>query len=94
MFPGLLFVYFVLRRRWSIVAAGLVSFLAMTAASVLVFGTGAYAEYLSDILPAASQWQSHWYNTSLIALWTKLFDPGPAGGHIIPVRTSTRRPGR
>jgi hypothetical protein len=88
MFPGLLFVYFAFRRQWSIVAAGVVSFLAMTAASAALFGTGAYAAYLAEVLPAASQWQSHWYNTSLIALWTKLFDPGPAGGHIIPMATS------
>jgi hypothetical protein len=88
MFPGLLFVYFAVRHQWSVVVAGLVSFLAMTAASALLFGTDAYATYLSDVLPAATQWQSHWYNASLIALWTKLFDPGPAGGHIIPVALS------
>ena len=84
LFPGLLFLYFVLRRQWTVVVSAVVSLVIVTALSVAVLGSTTYVDYVTDVLPASDQWLSHWYNTSLMALWTKLFNPGPAGGNIVP----------
>jgi alpha-1,2-mannosyltransferase len=89
LFPGLLFVYFVLRRQWLVAVSAAASLTAITFVSVLVFGSQTYVDYVTDVLPGSEQWQSHWHNTSLMALWTKLFDPGPAGGAIVPVWRSS-----
>jgi hypothetical protein len=85
LFPGLLLVYFILRRQWQVAAAWAATLIAITAVSAFVLGTQAYSAYLVEVLPAADQWLSHWYNPSLMAFWRKLFDPGPAGGAITPV---------
>jgi hypothetical protein len=84
LFPGLLLVYFVVRRQWRVVASSAAMLIAITVLCALVLGMRTYAVYLGEVLPASNQWLSHWYNPSLMAFWTKLFDPGPAGGAIIP----------
>lgn len=85
LFPGLLFVYFVLRRQWKVAASSAATLIVITVVSALVLGSQTYYAYVVDVLPASDQWQSHWHNTSLMAFWTKLFDPAPAGGAIIPI---------
>src|SRR5262249_1217185 len=60
LFPGFLFLYFVLRRQWQIVAAGATTFVAITVLTLVVLGclspTGfdagiqAYASFLEEVL--------------------------------------------
>ena len=88
LFPGLLLVYFLVRREWTIVVSCAATVTAITAIAAVVLGMDAYTAYLGDVLPASNQWLSHWYNPSVMAFWTKLFDPGPAGGAIVPVYCS------
>src|SRR5262249_30738443 len=81
-----LFLYFVLRRQWQIVAAGATTFVAITVLTLVVLGclspTGfdagiqAYASFLEEVLPHVAPYRSDWLNASLVGFWSKLFDAG------------------
>jgi hypothetical protein len=85
LFPGLLFVYFALRRQWTVVAAGLTALLAINILAVCLMGLQTYYSYVAEVLPQVAQFRSHWCNVSLVGLWSKLFDPTPAGGLLVPL---------
>ncbi len=72
LFPAFLFLYFVLRGRWRVVAAGIVTFVLVTALTALVLGPQAYRDYFGEALPTASLWRGCWHNLSLSGLWFKL----------------------
>jgi hypothetical protein len=74
LFPGFLFVYFVLRREWSAVRAGLFALAAITALTALILGPDCYRTYFLEVMPQTSQWRSEWPNLSLSSLWFKLFE--------------------
>jgi len=86
IFPGFLFLYFVLRRQWQVVAAGATTFVAITVLTLVVLGclspTGfdagfqAYVGFLEEVLPHVAQYRSDWLNASLVGFWSKLFDAG------------------
>lgn len=76
IFPGFLFLYFLLRRQWQVVAAGATTFAAITAATMALMGPQVYASYLQEVLPHVGQYRSDWLNASLVGLWSKLFDAG------------------
>jgi hypothetical protein len=40
---------------------------------------------VAEVLPQVAQFRSHWCNVSLVGLWSKLFDPTPAGGLLVPL---------
>jgi hypothetical protein len=75
LYPGFLFLYFVLRGRWRSVTAGSLAFVSITALTALVLGPQAYADYFLRVLPGTSLWRGDWHNLSLSGLWFKLFDP-------------------
>jgi len=75
LYPAFLFLYFVLRGRWRVVAAGGVAFVLVTALTALVLGPQAYYDYFLQVLPRTSLWRSDWHNLSLSGAWFKLFDP-------------------
>ena len=75
LYPGFLFLYFVLRGRWRSVTAGSLAFVLITAMTALVLGPQAYADYFLRVLPGTSLWRGDWHNLSLSGLWFKLFDP-------------------
>jgi hypothetical protein len=77
LFPGLLFLYFVLGRRWKVVGSGVTSLLAVTGLTAALLGPGAYRDYVRDVLPRVDQFRAGWDNASLTGFWAKLFDPPP-----------------
>ena len=74
LFPGFLFVYFVLRREWSAVRTGLLALAAITVLTALLLGPTSYRTYFLEVMPQTSQWRSEWPNLSLSSLWFKLFE--------------------
>jgi hypothetical protein len=76
LFPGLLIVHFALRRQWRAVAAGIATFVGLTALTVAILGVDAYRGYVRDALPTVGQFRSWWPNNSLVGFWTKAFDTG------------------
>ena len=83
LFPGLLLVFFFLRRDWKAVAAGIGTFVAINGLCVVAFGTDCFLTYVSDIVPHMGQYYDGWMNVSLKGFWTKLFDA--RSGHVIPL---------
>lgn len=74
LFPGFLFVYFLLRREWKAVRTGLLALAAITVLTALILGPEAYRSYFLEVLPRTSQWRTEWGNVSLSGLWCKLFE--------------------
>lgn len=77
VFPGFLFLYFILRRQWTVVAAGALSLAALTGLAAAVFGMSTYATYIREVLPRVPKFRVLWQNSSLAGLACKLFDPDP-----------------
>jgi hypothetical protein len=73
-YPGFLFLYFVLRRDWRAIGAGLVSLAAITALTAAVLGPDAYRSYFIDVLPQTSLRRADWHNLSMSGVSCKLFD--------------------
>lgn len=82
LFPGFLFVYFILRREWSAVRTGLLALTAITALTALILDPDCYRTYFVEVLPQTSQWRSEWPNLSLSSLWFKLFE---SSRHLPPI---------
>jgi hypothetical protein len=77
LFPGFFFLYFVARRRWKSVLAGIGGFLGITVLTAAVLGFATYKTYVTEVLPyVSSRFRGAWINASLPGLWSKLFDPG------------------
>ena len=74
LFPGLLFLYFLLRRQWSVVAAGIASLVLLTGLTAVVLGPSVYDSYLHEAMPEVVEYYDRWNNLSLIGFWLKLFD--------------------
>jgi hypothetical protein len=85
LFPGFLFLYFVLQRRWRAVAAGAASIVVLTMWTVAVLGIESYREYIVDVIPTLGSWRSSWPNVSLLGFWSKLLDPNSNVGTTIPL---------
>lgn len=76
LYPGFLFVHFLLLRRWRLLGAGTATFLALTALTWAVLGTEALRVYVVEVMPVVSQFRAGWPNASLPGFWSKLFDAG------------------
>jgi hypothetical protein len=74
LYPGFLFVYFLLRRDGRAIRAGVVTLLATTALTALVLGPECYHSYFLDVLPWTSLRRADWHNLSLSGVWCKLFE--------------------
>jgi alpha-1,2-mannosyltransferase len=69
LFPGLLVLYFALRRDWRLVGAALATFAASSLVLLPVIGPGAYWDYIARETPAATaDWIASQHNTSLAGL--------------------------
>jgi alpha-1,2-mannosyltransferase len=85
VFPGFLLLYFLLRRQWKALFAGVATlalFLALTAA---VLGSETILTYARDVMPRLERFRSSWFNASLVGFWTKLFDPATREEHVEPL---------
>jgi len=85
LFPGFLFFYFIVRREWKSVMAGLLTLALVTLTTLAVFGWGAYRDYYWDVLPRVAKFRGHWLNASLVGFWIKVFDPAPIMTAIEPL---------
>lgn len=86
VFPAVLGWLFLVRRDTRGLIGVIGGFGIATAITCGVLGTAAYRDYLRDVLPEALGWRSAATNSSIPGLWSKLFDPGPRGGHVVPLR--------
>ncbi len=87
LFPGLLFVYFLLRRRWATFAWGVAGLMLLTALTALVFGPSVYESYLRQAMPEVAVYYDKWPNISLAGFWLKLFEG--RSGRTIPIWHNT-----
>ena len=77
LFPGFLLVYYALRGRWKVVAAGVLAVTALTGLTISALGIEAHRAYFTTVLPAIQWFQVSWNNDSLWGFWSRLFDPAP-----------------
>src|SRR5262249_39252666 len=75
LFPGFLFLFFLLRRQWRVLAGGALGFALLAALTAAVLGPAIYPVYLREVLPQVGDYRSGWGNVSLPGGWFKLFDP-------------------
>jgi hypothetical protein len=85
LFPLFLFIAPALRRRWSTLLAGAITIITANVIAVAILGTGAYRDYIFNVMPALVVMQSSAYNASLVAFWKKLFDSPGVG--FLPVHS-------
>lgn len=82
LFPGFLFLPFLLRRRWKTVFSGAATLAGVIGLTVGVFGIDTYREYVCDVLPVVQQYAGACHNLSFAGIWYKLLMPLP---HWMPV---------
>ena len=80
LFPGFLILYYALRGRWKVVAAGLLTIAALLGLTGIMLGIGAYRTYFLSVLPSIQWFRVGWNNDSLWGFWSRLFDPAPEHG--------------
>jgi hypothetical protein len=83
LFPGLLFVYYLLRWRWDVIGWGVAGFVLINVVAVGELGVGAFESYLRDSVPAVGVFADWWPNISLPGFWLKLFDGRT--GRVVPL---------
>lgn len=74
IYPAYLFLYFLVRRDLRALAGGAVSLGLISLLTLALFGTEAYRDYLSVVLPSLSDITNNWGNASLLAFWERLFE--------------------
>jgi hypothetical protein len=74
LFPGFLFLPFLVRRQWRVVMGGILSFVLLNAVTAAVLGPGTFPEYALHVVPRLSKYHSYWVNVSLVGFCFKLFD--------------------
>lgn len=74
IFPGFLFLYFLLQRRWSALLAGAGALIAWHTATFVLFGADTYADWYRESLPEVLLYRDTWLNYSATGFWYKLFD--------------------
>jgi hypothetical protein len=77
LFPGFLFLPFILRRRWKAVIAGLASLIGVNALTLAMLGIGTYRDYICDVLPIMRTYLGMCHNLSPCGVWHKLLVPAP-----------------
>jgi hypothetical protein len=86
LFPGFLFVYYLLRRQWKVLGIGTLTVAAVTGLTAAVLGVDTYTSYVHDVLPQVQEFKDWWANISLFGFWSKLFLG--QSGHVIPLYQS------
>ncbi len=74
LFPVFLFLYFLMRRDWRAIAAGVVSCAAVMGLTTAILGWQAHVDYVTLAMPALRSMRDAWGNVSLDAFWARLFD--------------------
>ena len=91
LYPGFLFLYFLLQRRWSALVMGALTVALWTGLTAAVLGRESYADYVRLVLPhLGSDFRNSWPNLSLCGFWYKLFDGSATGRHAISLWPNPR----
>jgi Glycosyltransferase family 87 len=85
LFPGFLFLFFLLRGNWKAVLGGGITLVALTAVTAALLGTDAYRDYICEVLPRVARFRGNWNNASVVGFWSKLFDPVTVKEHVVPL---------
>jgi hypothetical protein len=85
LFPGFLFLHFLIRRQWRSLIAGLLTLAGITMITSAVLGLETYREYIWGALPRVAKFRGNWENASLVGFWIKLFDPPSSNVHVLPL---------
>ena len=85
LFPGFLFLYFLLRRDWRIVAVGVAGVAVIGVAAGFAFGWESYRKYVAEVLPQVNDYRGGWLNASLVGFCTRLFDPAAVSEQVEPL---------
>jgi Glycosyltransferase family 87 len=88
LFPGLLFLPFLVQRKWRLAGWGMASFLLLTLLTMAAFGLETYRRYLVEVIPHLERFRSVWFGISFKGFWSKLLDPVPIGGISVPLLES------
>jgi len=73
LFPLLLVLYFMVRRKWLIVLLGLFWFIVINAVAAALFGIKTYSYYVLIVIPEVQWHRNAWDNASLTGFFGKLF---------------------
>ncbi|HBL44626.1 glycosyltransferase family 87 protein [Gimesia sp.] len=74
IYPAYLFLYFLIRRDVRALLGGALAFAIISLITVALFGSNAYHDYLTVVLPSLADITNNWGNASLLAFWERLFD--------------------
>jgi hypothetical protein len=85
LFPGFLFLYFLVRRQWSALIAGALTLAVLSGLTAALLGPEVFTTYVRDIQPRLASFGSSWYNASLVGFWTRLFDPATNEERVEPL---------
>jgi hypothetical protein len=83
LFPGYLFLPFLVRRQWKVLLSGLVCIVLLNAVTAAVLGPEPFRDYALQVVPRLSKYPSYMVNMSLVGFWFKLFDAG--AGQTVPI---------
>jgi hypothetical protein len=78
IFPGFLFVYFLIRKRWAVLCSGVGALIVMSGLTASVFGMQVYRQYLVEAYPRFAWFKSSWPNASVAGYWYRLLDTAPS----------------
>lgn len=86
LIPGLLFLFFLLKRQRRAVAVGVAAFLAAQAVAWLILGSDEFLAFLRNLGPHTARFRAGWLNSSLVGLFARLFEPSAVLPGHVPLR--------
>lgn len=72
LFPGFLFLYFMLKGKWRAVVAGGLTFVAAIGLTLAILGPQAFEDYVKYAMPEVGKYRRTWANASLDGFWIRL----------------------
>ena len=85
LFPAFLALYFLVQRRWRVLAAAALSFAAIIGVTAAVFGPAVLPTYFNEVLPEVWRFRGGWNNVSLVGFWSRLFDVEMKPEPVVPL---------
>ena len=79
IFPAVLIAYFIFRRRFRLAIAGILGFVLISAATLLITGPETIRDYLITVLPTLKGFNEYGRNASLTGFFSRLVSPSLAG---------------
>jgi hypothetical protein len=85
LLPALLFLVFIVERRWRLVCAGVAAFASLQCVAAALFGTGVFVQWLENLPPHAARFRMGWLNQSIQGFVARLFERSPMLPGVKPV---------